>query len=162
MSEIRRRLLSPLIAVSLSSICLGGAAADTTADRAAIDKAHEAFLAAMRANDCSALLVLVADDAVFVPPNAPNASGKAGVRAWCDATFREAKTTAVSVSDRGVTVAADWAIEHGKFDWGLMPAGGGAPFRAQGSFVAIWHRQSDGGWKMTRDIWNSSQPASAP
>jgi len=48
----------------------------------AIDKAHEAFVAAMRANDCSALVALVAEDAVFAPPNAPNASGKAAVRGW--------------------------------------------------------------------------------
>jgi ketosteroid isomerase-like protein len=155
----RRGLLSLVSASCLVSIGAAAAAVDVTADRSAVDKAHQGFLAAMRANDCTALLRQLADDAVFVPPNEPNAAGKTAIRAWCEAAFRDAKTAAVTVSDRGVTVAADWAIEHGKFDWSLAPVAGGGVVHVQGSFVAIWHRQPDGSWKMTRDIWNSSQPA---
>jgi len=128
------------------------------ADRAAIDKGHETFMAAMRASDCSGMLRVVADDAVFTPPNAPNAVGKEGIRSWCQGAFSQAKTSAVSVSERQVTVAGDWGIEHGKFDWTLVPVGGGNSMRDQGNFLAIWHRQPDGSWKATRDIWNSLLP----
>jgi ketosteroid isomerase-like protein len=154
-----RRGVSILAASCVLGMGLVVVAADPAADRKAIDKSHEAFVAAMRANDCSGMLREVAEDVVFVPPNEPNATGKAAVRAWCDAAFRAAKTTAMAVSERGVTMAGDWAIEHGKFDWTLAPAAGGAPIRELGSFLAIWHRQPDGSWKVARDIWNSSQPA---
>jgi ketosteroid isomerase-like protein len=151
--------MSVVTACGLLGLGLATLAADPGADRTAIDKSHEAFLVAMRANDCNGILRLLSEDVVFAPPNEPNAAGKTAVRAWCDAAFRAAKTTAMAVSDRGVTMAGDWAIEHGKFDWTLAPAAGGAPIRELGSFLAIWHRQPDGSWKVARDIWNSSQPA---
>jgi len=134
------------------------AAAKATADRAAIDKGHESFVAAMRASDCDAMLRVVADDAVFTPPNAPNAVGKEAIRSWCQGAFAQAKSSAVTISERQVTVAGDWAIEHGKFDWTLRPVAGGDSLRDRGNFLAIWRRQPDGSWKASRDIWNSLQP----
>jgi len=160
MSFIRHGVLSALTAACVSIMGVAAGAADAAADRQAIEKGHEAYVAAMRASDCGAFLRVVADDAVFAPPNVPIVSGKAAVGGWCEAGVREAKTTAASASDRGVTLAGDWAIEHGRFDQSLVPVAGGGLIRAQGSFVAIWHRQADGTWKVTRDIWNSSQPAS--
>jgi uncharacterized protein (TIGR02246 family) len=128
------------------------------ADRAAIDRGHEAFLAGMRANDCNALLPLLAEDVVFAPPNMPTATGHGGVRTWCEPIFKEVKTTAVTVSDRDVIVTGDWAIEHGNYDWTVAPLAGGTEQREQGRFVAIYRRQPDGSWKLARDIWNSSLP----
>lgn len=132
---------------------------DTTADRSAIDSAHQAFLGGMRASDCDALLRLATDDVVFAPPNMPSATGPDGVRAWCQPIFTQVRTTGVTVSGRDVVVAGDWAIEHGDFDWTVAPVAGGAAQRDQGKFVAIWRRQADGSWKVARDIWNSSLPA---
>lgn len=43
----------------------------------------------------------------------------------------------MSVSCRGV-LTGDWAIEHGKFEWSLIPIAGGSPKRDQGNFVVIW------------------------
>jgi uncharacterized protein (TIGR02246 family) len=132
--------------------------ANADADRAAIDRGHEAFLAGMRANDCNALLPLLTADVVFAPPNATTATGLDGVRAWCEPIFKQVKTTAVTVSDRDVDIAGDWAIEHGNFDWTVAPLAGGSEQREQGRFLAIYRRQPDGSWKMARDIWNSSLP----
>lgn len=131
------------------------------ADRAAIDRGHEAFLAAMRANDCNALLQVLTDDVVLAPPNVPSATGHEGVRGWCEPIFKQVKTTAVSVSNRDVVIAGDWAIEHGDYDWTVGPLAGGSDQREQGRFVAIHRRQADGSWKLARDIWNSSRSATA-
>jgi ketosteroid isomerase-like protein len=68
------------------------------------------------------------------------------------------KTSSVTISNRDVTVAGDWAIEHGNYDWAMTPAAGGAEVREQGRFVAVYHRLPDGSWKLNRDIWNSSLP----
>jgi ketosteroid isomerase-like protein len=70
----------------------------------------------------------------------------------------QVKTSDVTVSNRDVTVAGDWAIETGTFDWTVAPVAGGTAVRDQGNFVAIWRRQPDSSWKATRLIWNSSQP----
>jgi uncharacterized protein (TIGR02246 family) len=159
MRRTRSRALPMVFMLLLAPAHTGAAAGNkAAADRGAIDKGHEAFMAAMRASDCNGLLRVVADDAVFTPPNAPNAVGKEAVRSWCQGAFSQAKTSAVTVSDREVTVTGDWAIEHGKFDWTLIPVGGSNSVRDQGNFLGIWHRQPDGSWRLTRDIWNSSQP----
>jgi uncharacterized protein (TIGR02246 family) len=127
----------------------------------AIDACHERFLAAMRANDPAALLRELTDDVRFMPPNQAPLQGKAAVRAWYEGVLAEATTVAVAVSQREVVVAGDWGIESGSYVWTLTPKAGGAPFIARGSFLAVWHQESDGKWKAHRDIWNSTDPVPA-
>lgn len=154
-----RRMHLPLLLVVA---CAGPqAATDTAADRAAIDVGHEAFVAGMRAADCNALLALLTRDAVVTPPNAPEATGVEGVRAWCEPTFSQVKSKSMAISNRDVTVAGDWGIEHGDFDWTVVPVAGGGEIRELGRFVAIWQRQPGGSWKLARDIWNSELPLPA-
>lgn len=135
--------------------------ADAQADRAAVDRGHEAFLAGLRANDCNALLPVVTTNVVLAPPNTPTVSGHAGVSSWCEPIFKQVKTSALSVSDRDLDIAGDWAIEHGSFDWTVTPLAGGSPQTNLGRFIAIWHREPDGSWKLARDLWNSSVPVAA-
>lgn len=125
----------------------------------AIDEGHERFLDAMRANDAAALMNVLADDVVFYPPNEKPARGKPAVRTWYQGVIAEATTDEVEVSDRHVAVSGDWGIEQGRYVWKLAPVGGGDPFTATGHFIAIWHREADGSWRVTSDIWNSSESA---
>ena len=150
--------------LSLALACAQPAPApDTTAaDRTAIDAGHNAWLAAMRTNDCPALLTLLSADVVLSPPNIAPTSGTDGARTWCAAAFGQVKTKSVTVSNREVAIAGDWGIEHGRFDWVVVPVAGGAEARDQGSFEAIYHRQADGSWKVARNIWNSSLPVPPP
>lgn len=122
----------------------------------AIDEGHIRFLEAMRANDADALMAELADDVVFYPPNQAPARGKAAVRSWYEGAIAEATTEGIEVSDRNLVVAGDWGIEQGKYVWKLAPAGGGDWFTATGHFMAIWHRETDGAWRVTSDIWNSA------
>jgi ketosteroid isomerase-like protein len=133
-------------------------AADQAALRA-IENGHDAFMAAMRNNDANALARLLAPDAVFYPPNRAAVTGAEAVRKWYQSVVDNMKTTAVEISDRTVTLAGTHAIEEGRFVWNLAPSSGGAPIEDRGKFIAIWKRQSDGTWKVARDIWNSVLPA---
>jgi uncharacterized protein (TIGR02246 family) len=126
----------------------------------AIDQGHERFLAAMGANDADALMQELSDDVTFMPPGQAPARGKAAVRAWYEGTIAEATTVEVQIHDRGVVVADDSGIESGSYVWTLSPVGGGEPFATRGSFIAIWRKESDGAWRITSDIWNSSDPTS--
>lgn len=120
----------------------------------AIDAAHERFLSALRADDTDALIEELTDDVVFMPPDHVPAKGKFAVRAWHKASVAEASTVDVKVPERDVVVAGDWAIERGKYAWTLDLTAGGPEQEVQGSFIAIWHRVSDGVWKVSSDIWN--------
>lgn len=129
--------------------------------RESIDKAHQAWLDAMKANDAQALGRLVTEDAVLMPPNQPAVVGRAAVIDWFAGVVKQARTTDVGVPQREVIVAGDWAIERGSFIWKVAPTGGGAPIEDRGNFLAIYRRQTDGPWKVTRNIWNSTLPAPA-
>lgn len=113
----------------------------------------------MKGNDAHALGRLVTEDAVLMPPHQPPVVGRAAVVDWFAGIVKQARTTSVGVPQREVIVADDWAFERGSFVWKLAPTGGGAPIEDQGNFLAIYRRQSDGTWKVTRNIWNSTLAA---
>jgi len=136
-----------------------GTTTDTAADKSAIAKAHDVLEGAYRTSDCNAMVSVAANDAVFEPPNTPSAKGIDAIREWCQPLFTQMKTKALTVSNKEIDVSGDIAVDRGDYDWTLTPAAGGADQRMQGRYVTIWHRQTDGSWKTTRLIWNSSEPA---
>lgn len=125
---------------------------------AAVQKGHEAFLAAMRGNDAKGLVPLLAPDVIFYPPNAATVVGPEGVRTWFQSIVDAMKTTSVTVAEHRITLAGDHAIEEGNFIWKLAPVGGGAPIEDRGRFLAVWKRHTDGSMKVVRNIWNSTLP----
>jgi ketosteroid isomerase-like protein len=131
---------------------------DTAADNAAVAKAHDVLEGSYRTSDCNAMVSATANDGVFEPPNTPSAKGVDAIRAWCLPLFSQMKTKALTVSNKEIDLSGDMAVDRGDFDWTLTPVKGGADVRSVGRYVTIWHRQSDGSWKATRLIWNSSEP----
>jgi ketosteroid isomerase-like protein len=132
---------------------------DPAADRAAITKAHDVIEGGYRTSDCNAIVSVTASDGVFEPPNTPSAKGVDAIRNWCQPLFTQMKTKSLTVSNKDIDVSGDMAVDYGDYDWVLTPAKGGADVRSVGRYETIWRRQSDGSWKVTRLIWNSSEPA---
>lgn len=151
------KVLTSLAAGLLFAACASGP--DLVADRAGVDKLSADFVAAMKANNVDAFMATTADDAVFSPPNEPEVSGKAALRTWNENMLKAIKTTNVVLSNRDVTFAGDVAIETGTFDWTVTLAAGGAPMTDHGRYVVHLGRQSDGSWKIKRDMWSSMAPA---
>jgi len=139
------------------------AAAKTTstnadADKAAVGKAHDVLEGAFHSSDCNAMVSNAANDAVIEPPNSESAKGADGIGKWCQPMFTQMKTKSLDVSSKDVDLSGDIAVDRGDYDWTLTPAKGGKDVHSKGRYVTIWHRQSDGSWKWTRLIWNSSEP----
>jgi ketosteroid isomerase-like protein len=126
--------------------------------RESVDSGHLQWLEAMKANDPVALARLVTDDVVLMPPHIQPVVGRQGVIDWFATVVSQVRTKSVEIRQREVTLAGEWAIERGSFTWKVTPAPGGSDIDDQGSFLAIWQRQPDGSWKVTRNIWNSTLP----
>jgi uncharacterized protein (TIGR02246 family) len=150
---------SPSAPATSTTDTAAGKTVDTAADKAAIAKAHDVVEGAYRTSDCNAMVSVAANDAVFEPPNTPSAKGIDGIRAWCQPLFTQMKTKSLTVSNKEIDVSGDLAVDRGDYDWTLTPAKGGADMRSVGRYVTVWHRQTDGSWKTTQLIWNSSEPA---
>jgi len=147
-------------ATNTDTSTITSAATDPAADKAAISKAHDVIEGGYRTSDCNAIVSVTANDGVFEPPNTPSAKGIDAIRAWCEPMFTQMKTKSLAISNKDVDVSGDIAVDYGDYDWILTPAKGGADVRAVGRYDTVWHRQSDGSWKVTRLIWNSSEPRS--
>ena len=161
MTKMERATASLLLGLTVACAAPGGETVDTArvaADHAAIDRGHEGFLNAMRANNVDSLRPLMVEDAEVTPPNVSIGAGREAYLTWYQQLLTQVRTSGVTVSNRDVIVAGDLAIETGTFDWTVTPVAGGTPVRDQGHFVAIWRRQPDSSWKASRLIWNSSQP----
>jgi uncharacterized protein (TIGR02246 family) len=126
--------------------------------RPAVDSAANRLLAALRTDSPDSLLALMADDVIIMPPNEPVLKGKAAVRTWYEAFVKQMHTSSLTITDREVLIGGDYATEVAGFEWTLIPAAGGAPMVDRGSYMQVWHRQADGRWVFSREVWNSSAP----
>lgn len=123
-----------------------------------ISAQREIYIEALKAVDVNRLGSVVADDAVFMPPNDPTLYGSAEVRAWHEEYFQYFRFAAFTTPERDVTITGDWAIERLTYMLAIVPVSGGNRIRDDGRFLTIWKRQPDGSWKIWQQIWNSIKP----
>jgi uncharacterized protein (TIGR02246 family) len=117
--------------------------------KAEVTKAVEAFATAFSANDVAAIAAAYTDDAVVMSPGAEFAEGRAEI----DAMFADTNPTGMTLDlkIKDLTMAGDLMIDTG----GWSMTGPDGAHLDHGKYLAVW-RKTDYGWKMVRDIWNSS------
>ena len=103
-------------------------------------------------HDLDAFLSTCTDDIIFLPPDQAVVEGRDACRAFLD-EFPQPETFVGNVID--VEGQGDLAFSRGEAD-AKFPDGSTASFK----FMHIYRRQSDGSWKMARDMWNMNAPAS--
>lgn len=150
-----------LLTVLAAAACAGTPDAKTLdggTAQAGVDSAASRLLTALRTNDSDSLIALMADDVVLMPPNEAVLRGKEAVRAWYDQLLTQLRTSSLTITDREVLVGGVWATELASFEWTLIPVAGGPAVIDRGSYVQVWHREPDGRWLFTRELWNSIAP----
>jgi ketosteroid isomerase-like protein len=155
-------LLSVLAIVACSGQTPGPKTLDRAALQAGVDSASNRLLTALRNNASDSLMALMADDVVLMPPNEAVLKGKAAVRSWYDQFLTQLRTSGLTITDREVLIGSEWATELAAFEWALVPVAGGPAVIDRGSYVQVWHREADGRWLFSRELWNSSTPPGSP
>jgi uncharacterized protein (TIGR02246 family) len=121
--------------------------------REAIAAADEEFEAAYNSGDAARVAALYTEEGQLLPPNADFMVGREAIQAFwqgaMDAGIASAKIEILEVEGHD-----DTAIEVSKY---ALCAQDGTELDA-GKFIVIWKRV-EGGWKLHRDIFNSSKPA---
>lgn len=151
-------LVACVIAVACKSPPPAQPSADTTAVKAGVDSAANRLLAALRADSPDSLLVLMAEDVIIMPPNEHVLKGKAAVRTWYQAFVDQMQTSGLDVTNRELFISGDYATEVAEFQWTLVSDAGGPKIVDRGSYIQLWHRQPDGRWLFSREVWNSMAP----
>jgi uncharacterized protein (TIGR02246 family) len=121
---------------------------------AAIEAANKTFLENLNKGDAAAAAGNYQDDAIVMMPNMPAWKGKAAITDGLKGFLAEVAITGGAATTVDVTVAGDYAIETGTFQWTMTPKKG-KPFVDKGKYLTTWHKQADGSWKIVRDINNS-------
>ena len=147
-----------LLAVACSSPARESTEPSPESARAAVDSATNRLLSALRTDSPDSLLALMPDDVILMPPHEPVLKGKAAVRAWYEAVVKQLSTTDLTITNRELLIGGDYATEVAEFEWTLVPVAGGAPMTDRGSYIQVWHKQPDGSWVFSREVWNSALP----
>lgn len=126
-------------------------------DLKAIDRVRDAHVAAVNAGDARAWAAQFTDDGVQMPPNAPANVGRTTIELWSKG-FMDLFRLEFALAVDEVRVLGEWAFERGAYTIRVNPKSGGTPMQDMGKYITIYQRKSDDGWRMARDIWNSSNP----
>ena len=146
---------------SAAATMAGGpsAARDSAVERQAIDQVRQRELASL--SDTSvALSSVFSNDIVAMPPNENAVIGRDRLDAWFKQMQKD-YAVAGRYPESQITIAGDWAIERYTGELTMTPRKGGKTIPDQFKGIHIYHRQPDGSWRITDDIWNSNAPPAA-
>ena len=127
-------------------------------DLAAIGEASQTVVQAYRASDWAAVVAVLTEDAVWMPPNQPAREGRADIQEWFSPqTGTDFELTALETGGRG-----GFAYTRGSFSITFTAEGMEGSVSDTGKYVEIWRKEPDGSWLADQVIWNSDLPLAAP
>ncbi len=157
-------------AVAALVVCCAGAAGEEEAVKAApaIDDAAEEAIAAANqrlldaylARDLERWLAGFAEDVVLMPPGVMMIVGLDALREASRIQFGELEKYEVAIEGEPaeIVVAGGWAYTRTSYEARYQPLDGGEPILDRGRSLAIWERQPDGAWLVSRYISNRPLP----
>jgi ketosteroid isomerase-like protein len=155
------------IAAACSVGCRSGSApsGETPAEaRATVERTHSAYIDGINSNKAGVWLESLATDVVYLVPNRRPVVGKQAVGTWIEAYLDESHTHWTKTLNE-LVVNGEWAF--GRYDYTVTDnvvihdpevEGGGTANDTGWGFI-VYHRDSDGKWRVARDGWGSEKPA---
>ena len=127
-------------------------------DRATIERAADAYVAAMNSADWRRVARSFSEAAVRIPPNEEPHEGRESIERWLGGI--EELGSYELIRDR-IDGEDGIAYIRGRYAITLRPVGAPAPLSDEGDFLEIWRKESDGAWRIIEAMWNTRLPASA-
>lgn len=129
-------------------------------DAEAVMETRQALHDALNRDDVDAIMARLTNDHVTLPPGEPVIGDLEALRRW-----HETRVAAVdyegSLRSEELVMLGDWALDRWSAEINARSRADGSPVEDEAKGFWIWHRGSDGQWKLARSIWNSDRPASA-
>ena len=103
---------------------------------------------------------MLTEDVIFLAANDKPIVGKPAVRAWVDGYYKAFHTTWDKPVQEFV-VSGDYAFERYSYTSTDTPVGGGAAVIDTGWGFVVYHRGTDGVWRVARDAFGPDHPPAA-
>jgi uncharacterized protein (TIGR02246 family) len=129
-----------------------GPASLTDADRDSIHAFIANFDKGVLAADWPAVTSAYTEDGILLPPNAPAVQGRAAIQKFFGGF---PKITAFKQSVVEIEGHGNPTYVRGTYEMTMIPPGAKEPLKDSGKVLAIWRKQSDGSWLVSRVAWNS-------
>lgn len=145
-----------MVLLTMMVIGCSGPKKDSVTDvRAEIERANAQWMSALKEADLEKFAVMYTEDTKLLPPNTEMLEGREAVRkvfgGMMDAGIH------VQLHTEDVQAVGDVAVEVGR----AKVIGPDDNVLDSGKYLVTW-RKTATGWKMQRDIWNSSLPVTTP
>ena len=142
--------------VSLAALLLVACApAGQPANPDEVRDRYNAYNAAFEVSDVDAIVAFYVDDAVRLPSNGSIIEGMATIRDSMLA-FREQNDYVLDESGApDVLISGDLAVTYSTFDEHWTSNESGEVTRQKGRWLVVWERQSDGSWKIRKEMWTA-------
>lgn len=124
-------------------------------EKSAVITVIEREVAAAAKGDFEQYNAILADDALFMPPNSRPRSG-ADLRRWLGEFLEGFAVEWVSFRHLEVVVDGHHAYHGYEYEWQVTPRLGGEVITGRGNGLHVLRREAEGSWKIIREIWNSS------
>ena len=130
---------------------------DVAEVQAVIEENVAKFSEALVNGDVETALTFYTDDAIVMAPNAPSMNGMEAIKAGFTQMMSAGEMTSFKLNLSEVRIMGDRACEIGTYSSAMMIPGMESEMTDTGKYVAIWKQTADGSWKMSIDMWNSSE-----
>jgi ketosteroid isomerase-like protein len=147
-----------LLALMACAVCVDAGAANSPA-RAQIEAFNLALKQATTRMDNGATLALWEEDGITLLPQTKPIVGKKAIARFLDdvmAQLPHAQMEKFELQCFDIEVRRDWASEWCQEHQRVQLGGGKPPFEGSGVMLLVLHRDSDGKWRMKREMWNQA------
>ncbi len=134
---------------------------DLAAERTALMNTDRAWsesvddrLDVLAKTDMEKFLAFFAEEAFFLPADAPIAQGEEAIRAATKLFFGPGVSLSWKSTTAQVSESADLAYTIGTYQLTMNDAKGN-PVTTVGKYLTAWRKQADGQWKVVADCFNS-------
>ena len=144
-----------IVAAQSTDLAMGVPQDKTLANLA---KIREQWVQDLHGKQLESILKFYAPDASFLQPNGDRITGSTNLRALFQ-NIMASFTSDLTLHSRNLEASGDLAYDSGDFEESLTNLSTGAKIASKGSYVVIYKRQPDGGWKIVQHVWTGTPPS---
>jgi uncharacterized protein (TIGR02246 family) len=130
------------------------------ADVRSITEGEALWIRPWAARDAEGIVAPYTDDAMVMTPNMSPAIGREAIREMVKQAVRDGNFALTFETSRvNVAKSCDYGYVEGSYALTMTDQATKKPYTDRGNYLRIYRKQSDGAWKVSREMRASSLPA---